>query len=111
LPATLRHLAIPITLNQCRLGQQVCIPITGNRAKRVLHGALNVSTGALVWLITDHWDHETHPYFLTMVRSHWRGWPIGLFEDRGVPHTAEERLEVAAAWHIETRFLPVATQN
>jgi hypothetical protein len=98
-------------LSSCygRLGQQVCIPITGNRAKRVLHGALNVRTGALVLLITDHWDQATHQYFLTMVRSHWRGWHIVLFEDRGAPHTAEESLEVAAALHIETRFLPVAT--
>jgi hypothetical protein len=98
-------------LSSCygRLGQQVCIPITGNRAKRVLHGALNVRTGALVLLITDHWDQATHQYFLTMVRSHWRGWHIVLFEDRGAPHTAEESLAVAAALHIEIRWLPVAT--
>ena len=32
-----------------------------------------------------------------------------LFEDRGAPHTAEESLDVAAALHIETRCLPVAT--
>jgi hypothetical protein len=30
-----------------RIGQQVCIPITGNRAKRILHGALNIRTGDL----------------------------------------------------------------
>jgi hypothetical protein len=98
-------------LSSCygRLGQQVDIPITGNRAKRVLHGALNVHTGAIVLLITDHWDQQTHQYFLTMVRSYWRGWHIVLFEDRGSPHTAEESLEMAAALHIELRFLPVAT--
>jgi hypothetical protein len=98
-------------LSSCygRRGQQVCIPITGNRAKCVLHGALNVRTGALVLLITDQWDQVTHQYFLTMVRAYWRGWHIVLFEDRGAPHTAEESLDVAAALHIETRFLPVAT--
>ena len=98
-------------LSSCygRRGQQVHIPITGNRAKRVLHGALNVHTGAMVLLITDQWDQDTHQYFLTMVRAHWRGWHIVLFEDRGSPHTAEESLEVAAALHIELRFLPVAT--
>jgi len=38
-------------LSSCygRLGQQVRIPITGNRAKRVLHGALNVRTGAIAF--------------------------------------------------------------
>ena len=90
-------------------GQQVCVPITGNRAKRVLHGALNVRTGALALLITDQWDQATHQYFLTMVRSQWRGWHIVLFEDRGSPHTADESLAVAAALHLELRFLPVAT--
>ena len=98
-------------LSSCygRLGQQVRIPITGNRAKRVLHGALNVRTGAIAWLITDHWDQDTHQYFLTMVRSQWRGWHIVLFEDRGAPHTAEESRALAAALHIEIRLLPVAT--
>ena len=61
-------------LSSCygRLGQQVRIPITGNRAKRVLHGALNVRPGAIALLITDHWDQDTHQYCLTMLRSQWR---------------------------------------
>jgi hypothetical protein len=54
-------------------GQQVRVPITGNRAKRVVHGALNMHTGALLLFITDIWDQTTHQYFLTMIRSYWRG--------------------------------------
>jgi hypothetical protein len=91
------------------LGQQERSPITGHRAKRVLHGARNIRTGAMALLITDQWDQDTHQYFLTMLRSQWRGWHIVLFEDRGAPHTAEASREVAAALHIELRFLPVAT--
>lgn len=90
-------------------GQQVRVPITGNRAKRVVHGALNIRTGALLLLITDVWDQATHQYFLTMIRAHWRGWHIVLFEDRGSPHTAEESAALATQLHIELRFLPVAT--
>ena len=98
-------------LSSCygRRGPQGRIPMTGNRAKRVLHGARNVRTGALAWLITDHWDQDTHPYCLTMGRSQWRGWPIVLVEDRGAPQTAEESRALAAAVHIEIRLLPVAT--
>ena len=48
-------------------GQQVRVPITGNRAKRVVHGALNIRTGALLLLISDVWDQATHQYFLTMI--------------------------------------------
>lgn len=90
-------------------GQQVRVPITGNRAKRVVHGALNMHTGALLLFITDIWDQTTHQYFLTMIRSYWRGWRIVLFEDRGTPPTTEESVALAAQWHIELRLLPVAT--
>ena len=109
LDATIMTETPPLSSCYGRLGQQVRIPIPGNRARRVLHGALNIRTGAIALLITDHWDQDTHQYFLTMVRSQGRGWHSVLFEDRGAPHTAEESLEVAAALHIELRFLPVAT--
>ena len=98
----------PLSSGYGRLGQQVQRPITGNRAKRVLHGALNLQTGAVVLWITDRWDQDTHQDFLRSVRASWRGWHIVLFEDRGSPHTAEESREVATALHIEIRLLPVA---
>jgi transposase len=92
-----------------RLGEQVRVPITGNRAKRILHGALNVGSGDALLLITDEWVQETHQYFLRMLRAHWRGWSIVCFEDRGSPHTADESLELASELAIELRFLPTAT--
>lgn len=92
-----------------RRGQQVCIPISGRRARRILHGVINITTGAVLLLITDVWTDQTHQYFLQMVRAHWRGWRIILFEDRGSPHTAEESLELARDLRIEIRLLPVAT--
>jgi hypothetical protein len=36
-----------------RRGEQVQVPISGNRAKRVIHGALNIGTGAMLLLITE----------------------------------------------------------
>jgi len=92
-----------------RIGAQVRVPITGNRAKRILHGALNVWSGEVLLLITDDWVQETHQYFLHMLRAHWRGWSIICFEDRGSPHTADDTLEVARDLAIELRFLPTAT--
>jgi transposase len=92
-----------------RIGSQVRVPISGNRRKRILHGVLNIRSGAVLLLITDEWVQETHQYFLTMLRAHWRGWRIVLFEDRGSPHTAEESGELAQALGIEVRFLPRAT--
>ena len=92
-----------------RIGEQVCVPITGNRAKRILHGALNVRSGDVLLLITDEWVQETHQYFLRMLRTHWRGWSIVCFEDQGSPHTAEDSLALASDLAIELRFLPTAT--
>lgn len=92
-----------------RRGQQVCIPITGNRAKRILHGVINIGTGTVLLLITDVWNEHTHQFFLERIRAQWRGWHIILFEDRGSPHTAEDSLDLAAALGIEIRLLPRAT--
>jgi len=92
-----------------RLGEPVRVPITGNRAKRILHGALNVGSGEVLLLITDEGGQETQQYFLRMIRAHWRGWAIVCFEDRGSRHTADDSLEVASALAIELRFLPTAT--
>jgi hypothetical protein len=91
-----------------RVGQQVCVPITGSRAKRIVHGALNIKTGELLLLITEVWDEVTHQYFLEMIRRHWRGWHIILFEDRGTPHRAEESLALAVRLGIQVRLLPRA---
>lgn len=91
-----------------RRGEQVCVPITGNRAKRIIHGAINIITGDLLLLITQVWDALTHQYFLEMIRAHWRGWRLILFEDRGSPHTAEDSLELAADLGLKLRFLPRA---
>jgi hypothetical protein len=44
-----------------------------------------------------------------MVRAHWRGWHLILFEDRGTPHTAEESIELAKQLDIEIRLLQRAT--
>jgi DDE superfamily endonuclease len=92
-----------------RIGQQVCVPITGNRSKRILHGALNVGSGDVLLLITWEWVQETHQAFLEMVRAHGRGWHLVLFQDRGSPHTADESVRLAAALGIEVRWLPKAT--
>lgn len=92
-----------------RRGEQVQVPIIGTHAKRVIHGALNIRTGAVVLLITEPWDQQTHQGFLPMIRDYWKGWHIVLFEDRGSPHTADDSLALAAILHIEVRLLPVAT--
>lgn len=99
----------PLTGCYGRRGQQVCIPIRGNRAKRILHGVINVLTGTMLLLVTETWDAQTHQCFLQMIRARWRGWRIILFEDRGSPHTAQESQEFAQTRNMQIRLLPRAT--
>jgi len=60
-------------------------------------------------LSTDVWNEQTPQYVLEMSRSHWRGWHLVLFEDRGSPHTAEDSRELAVDLGIQIRLLPRAT--
>ena len=92
-----------------RIGEQVRVPITGHRAKRIVHGAINIRTGEMAGMITKAWTQEEHQDFLSVIRSHWRGWHLVLFEDRASQHTAPDSLDWAEELGIEIRWLPVAT--
>lgn len=99
----------PLSYRYGRRGAQVRIPITGNRAKRILHGAINLRSGAVSLLVTVEWTQATHQMFLRRIRSPWRGWHIVLFEDRGSPHTAGASRRLADELGMEVRLLPRAT--
>src|SRR5512135_346771 len=43
-------------------------------------------------MITTAWTRDEHQDFLSVIRSHWRGWNLVLFEDRASQHTAPESL-------------------
>ncbi len=92
-----------------RVGQQVSVPISGSHKRRILHGALNVTTGDVQLLVTSDWTQREHQVFLNLIRDHWRGWNIVLFEDRAGQHTAAGSLWMAKACSFEVRWLPRAT--
>ncbi len=70
------------------IGEQVRVPISGEHAKRVLHGAINIRSGDLALLITEDWTQDAHEAFLQTIRAHWRGWNLVVFEDRASQHKA-----------------------
>lgn len=92
-----------------RVGQQKCIPITGSHAKRIVHGALNIRSGDVALWITKTWTAITHQDFLSVIRSHWRGWQVVLFEDRASQHRADDSQEYASNLSLDVRWLPRAT--
>jgi transposase len=64
-----------------------------------------------VLLITDVGNEQTHQYFLQMLRAHWSGRHIVLFEDRGTPHTTDDSRALAGELGSELRLLPRATPD
>jgi hypothetical protein len=89
-------------------GRQAEVPITGNRSRVVVYGALNPATGGL-WLDeAAAWNQQSFQDHLRGVRWLWRGWRVVLFLDRGSPHTAAASRALAAELGIELRFLPTA---
>jgi transposase len=98
----------PLRACWSRVGAQAEVPITGNRSKRVLYGALSVRTGSACLDEAGRWDQRTFQEHLRHVRSVWRGWHVVLFVDRGSPHTAKASRALAEALGIELRFLPTA---
>jgi DDE superfamily endonuclease len=99
----------PLYSCYCRVGEQACVPITGNHARRVLHGVLNIYSGAVLLLITEVGNEQTHQYFLPMLRAHGGGRHLVLFEERGTPHPTDDSRELAGELGIEIRLLPRAT--
>jgi DDE superfamily endonuclease len=99
----------PLDCCSGHIGEQVGVPITGNRSKRTLHGAINVNSGDVVLLITEEWVNQPHQMIVSMIRSHWRGWNIVLFEDRASQHTSPDSRQLAKHLGIEIRLLPRAT--
>ena len=85
---------------QVRRGQAQ-VPITGDRAKRILFGAFNPKSGSLTLKEALRWNQDTFQQFLRQVRRHWRGWRIVLFLDRGSPHKAKRSQALARSLAIE----------
>jgi hypothetical protein len=59
----------PLRAGWAKVGVQAEGPITGNHARRVIHGALNVTTGHVEFLITADWTAATHQAFLRQGRQ------------------------------------------
>jgi hypothetical protein len=98
----------PLYSRYGRSGAQVRVPVTGSRARRIPHGAINVGTGDTALSVTKERNRVTHRRFLSRIRAHWRGWQVVLFEGRAPQHTAPGSSLWAECLGIEVRWLPPA---
>lgn len=98
----------PLRAMWAKRGEQARVPISGNRHRRVLYGALNPDSGDICLDKALRWDQGSFQAHLRHIRSKWRGWNIVLFLDRGTPHTAKRSQRLAQELGVELRWLPVA---
>jgi len=98
----------PLRAAWARVGHQAEVPMTGNRAKRVMYAVINVKTGHVLLHDSATWSQVDFQYLLRKIRQEWRGWRIVLFLDRGSPHTANDSKNLARNLKIELRWLPTA---
>jgi transposase len=87
-------------------GQQADVPVTGENAKRVLFGAINVWTGHRILLRRKQVRQEDFQAFLRELRRRYRDRPIWLLLDRAGCQVAAKSQALAARLNIELVWLP-----
>jgi len=87
-------------------GEQAKVPITGENAKRVLWGALNLRTGHMVLARSTHQRQGDFMSLLRRLRTAYAGRPILLVLDQAGCHTAFLSQVLAALLGIELLWLP-----
>ena len=88
-------------------GEQVCVPVTGRNARRVLLGAINLRTGhRVVRRATSLRQGEVHAFLRDLRRRYRRGGRIWLILDRHGSHDAAATRRLAVELRIELLWLP-----
>ena len=104
---TLWRLFPPWRAAWSRRGEQALVPITGQNAKRVLFGAINLHTGHRVVLIGKRaGGAEARTFFEELRRRYRQAGRLWLWLDRASAHTTSKTLRWAEELRIELVWLP-----
>lgn len=87
-------------------GEQARVAITGQNAKRVLFGAINLRTGHRVVLRRPNMTQEHFQAFLRLLREAYPGRPMVLLLDEAPGHRAAKSQGLAAQLDIVLIWLP-----
>ena len=88
-------------------GEQAEVPITGQNAKRVLFGTINVrTTHRTVFIGRSVGTRDVQAFLLALRRAYRRAGTIWLLADRASGHTAAATLALAKELRIEFVWLP-----
>lgn len=89
------------------IGTQATVSITGQNARRVLFGTINVRTAwRTVYIGRSAGAHEVRAFLLALRKAYRRAGTIWLLADRASGHTAQATLALAAELRIEFVWLP-----
>ena len=87
-------------------GEPAEVRLSGRNARRVIFGALNLRTGARLFVPRAKGRSADFQAFLQELHSHYRGWPVALLLDEDPGHTAGGSVNWAETYGIELLWLP-----
>jgi transposase len=96
----------PLRAGWTRRGRPAPVPISGANAKRVLFGAINITTGRRLFLVRRRGRGSDCQAFLEEIHRHYRGWHVALLLDEDSSHTAGRSQDMAAELGMELLWLP-----
>ncbi len=102
---TMRELP-PLRGAWAKRGKQAVVLISGRNTRRVLHGAINVQTGAVVHLVRERSRQDDARAFVTALGLQHPGVPKLLIWDNAPPHHPTRVLQAAAEVGVEIGWLP-----
>ena len=79
----------PLRACWARRGEDAEVPLCGANAKRVIFGALNISSGTRLFLEREKQRAADFQEFLRLIHEHYRGWHVSLVLDEDSSHTAK----------------------
>lgn len=103
---TILRMFPPLRYTWAWRGQQADVLITGQNAKRVLFGSIDLRTGHRVLLRRRQARQEDFQAFLRELRRRYGNRPIWLLLDQAGCHWAAKSRALAAKWNIELVWLP-----
>ena len=86
----------PLRAAWSRRGEAAAVLLSGRNARRVIFGAMNLRTGARVFVPRPKGRSGDFQAFVAAVRSAYRGWHVALLLDEDPCHTAKASLARAA---------------
>lgn len=109
LDETILRMYPPLRLAWGPMGEQILVPISGENAKRVLFGTINIRTGHRILQRAHQQRQEDFQAFLKTLRGHYPGRRIWLILDKHSSHQAAQSRRLARSLDIELLLLPRQT--